>query len=99
MRYLNASSSRGAVGEDEPNKWERLSRLAGQLKGTITVLDIRGMNNNAQRETQHVDHGACFTSLLLADRQVKCMMNTLKRAVPIPEFEIVVHWALRQVPR
>jgi hypothetical protein len=37
---------------------------------------------------------ACFASFLLANRYVEHMTETLQRAVPIQEFEIVVHRAL-----
>jgi hypothetical protein len=47
------------------------------------------------------DSWACFSSFLLAHRYVKRMMDTLQRAIPVPELETVVHRALlgRQVLR
>ena len=43
---------------------------------------------------------AGFAPFLFADRPIECMMDALQRAVPIPQHEVVMHYALpRQVLR
>lgn len=72
-------TSVAAVGEDKLDEREQSSRSAQQVESTIPVLNIGGMNNNVQQETQRVDQDVPLATLDLLARVVA---RRIKRRPP-----------------
>jgi len=69
-----------AISKDALDEREQSSRLAQQLKCSITVLNIGGMNDDVQQQTQRVDQDVPLATLDLLARIVA------RRIEPRPPF-------------
>ena len=58
------------VSKDAFDEWEQASRPAQQLEGTVAVLNIGGVNNDAQQEAQRVDQDVPLATFDLLARVV-----------------------------
>ena len=74
------STGIATVSKDALDEWEQSSRPAQQLKCSITVLNIGGMNDDVQQETKRVDQDVPLATLNLLARVVA------RRIKPRPPF-------------
>jgi hypothetical protein len=74
------STGIATVSKDALDEWEQSSRPAQQLKCSITVLNIGGMNDDVQQETKRVDQDVPLATLDLLARVVA------RRIEPRPPF-------------
>ena len=58
------------VSVDALDEWEAMAGLPGYGNGTVSVLNIGGMNNDAQQEAEGVDQNMAFASCDLLARVV-----------------------------
>ena len=68
------------IGKDAFDKGEQSSRPTQQMEGAITILNIGGMNDDVQQETQRVDQDVPLATLDLLARVVA------RRIEPRPPF-------------
>ena len=79
-RHRHLASRVSAIGKDALDEREQSSRPAQQVEGAIAVLNIGGMNDNAQQEAQRVDQDVPLATLDLLARVVA------RRIKPSPPF-------------
>src|SRR5208282_3740487 len=68
------------ISEDALDEWEQSSRPAQEMEGAVAVLNVSGMNDNAQQETQRVDQDVPLATFDLLARVVA------RRIEPRPPF-------------
>ena len=79
-RQRHLASRVSAISKDAFDEREQSSRPAQQVEGAITVLNIGGMNDDVQQETQRVDQDVPLATLDLLARVVA------RRIEPRPPF-------------
>ena len=79
-RQRHLLSRVSAISKDALDEREQSSRPAQQVEGAIAVLNIGGMNDDAQQEAQRVDQDVPLATLDLLARVVA------RRIEPSPPF-------------